>query len=76
MTKDEIQKLKNDNPPSPHIKDKFEVVGVIPGLIKIDGRQYDLRNITAGEAEELVNRKGGCRVLKRVEPTSRKTTEK
>lgn len=52
--------------PSPHIAGKFEVVGVLPGVIvtKKHG-DVDLRTISAEMADTLV--KEGFRYLKRVE---------
>jgi hypothetical protein len=42
---------------SPLIKDKFEVIGVVPGKVKFGAFEYDLCTIDLATAEELVKNK-------------------
>lgn len=51
---EKVEKLKKENPPSEQIKDRFEVVGVIPGPVAWKGKTYDLRKISLAKAEQLV----------------------
>ena len=53
MTNVQLEKLKKENPLSPVLKDKYKVVGVIPGPIKFKGIQYDLRTMDLATAELL-----------------------
>lgn len=38
---------------SPHIKDRFKLVGIQPGEVVINGVKHDFRTITAAEADKL-----------------------
>lgn len=67
-----LDRLKKENPPSEHLKNKFEVIGVVPGIVHWKGSKYDLRKITAETADILV--KDGFKYLKKVETESKPAT--
>ncbi len=57
MNKDKIEKIIKENPISPNLKDKYKVVGVVPGLVKYQGVQYDLRKMSDEVAAKLAEDK-------------------
>ena len=59
---------------SPHIKGKYEVVGVKPGIIILPEVTVDLTKITLEEADRLYEK--GLRYLKKVEVSSPKKSVK
>ncbi|SDK35210.1 hypothetical protein SAMN05421823_102531 [Catalinimonas alkaloidigena] len=57
--------------PSSALEGKFEVVGIVPGKVMIDGQTVDFTTISLTKAEALYNRKGGCRYLKKMEKSAK-----
>ncbi|MFY0628697.1 MAG: hypothetical protein JXR07_20560 [Reichenbachiella sp.] len=58
MNAEQRKKMIDDNPISSNLKDKFKVVGVIPGPIKHKGVQYDLRKMSTAVADKLASDEG------------------
>ena len=44
------------------LKGKFEIVGVVPGIVVVNSKEYDLRTISADEAKHLLD--VGCPFIK------------
>lgn len=54
---------------SKHLEGKFEMVGIMPGNIRLrNGRTIDTSKATVAQAEEAV--KMGCKYIKKVENKS------
>lgn len=56
---------ESENKVSPAIEKHYQVVGVVPGVISVQGREYDLRTISLAEADQLHKSKR-CSYLVRV----------
>ena len=69
MTKDQLEQYKKDNPPSAHLNGKFEVVGVLPGVVQFGRQTVDLRKVSLEDAEKLYQAK--FPYLKKVEKTTK-----
>jgi hypothetical protein len=63
---------ESENKVSPAIEKHYKVVGVVPGAISVQGREYDLRTISLAEADQL-HKLGRCPYLVKIgeaEPTA------